>query len=155
MNKIIEYTRVLLIVVSLGVAFGTWLLLSKPVLLHTHRFALRDYRPCGGYNEQGTGITLLNPFRSREAEHVADRVFRRLANAECPTEMSADYCKSIALRNLAPRKWKIVYRTDSVNDIDLFFSWPPQRAPTGCRIIEMLLTRRDTNWKVLRYGVSW
>ena len=156
MTNTIRRTRALLIALVLAAAVsGATLILSKPVLLHTHRFMRRDYRPCGGYNEQGTGITVLNPFRSREVEHVADAIFYRLAKADCPAEMSANDCKNIALRNLAPKKWKIAYRMDSGNDVDLFYSWPTEGVATDCRIVEMLMTQQGKNWRVTRYGVSW
>jgi hypothetical protein len=134
MKNTIRYIRVLLIALFLVAAVGASLSLSKPVLLHTHRFTRKDDRSCGGYDEQGTGITVLNPLRSREAEQVADAVFHGLANADCPSEMSVNSCKNIALRKLAPKEWKIAYRTDSGKDVDLFYSWPPEEAATGCRI---------------------
>jgi hypothetical protein len=83
------------------------------------------------------------------------RSFIQLANADCPAEISADDCKNIAGRNLAPKEWKIAYRTDSGNDFDVFYRWPPEGAATGCRIVGILMTRQGKNWKVGRYGVSW
>src|SRR5580700_7813658 len=45
---------------------------ASPVLFHIHILSKSDYRSCGGYNEEGTGVTVLNPFRSRVPEQRAD-----------------------------------------------------------------------------------
>jgi hypothetical protein len=56
--------RIVFVVVLLFVIGGSLIVLN-PVLLHTHILTKADHKSCGGYSGEGTGITLLNPFRSR------------------------------------------------------------------------------------------
>jgi hypothetical protein len=76
MKDMLRNKRILLFVPFLAATVsGPSFFLRKPVLLHTHHFMARDYRSCGGYNEQGTGITVLDPFRPLETEQAADAIF--------------------------------------------------------------------------------
>jgi hypothetical protein len=69
--------RIFFVVVGL-LLIGGLLIVFNPVLLHTHILTKDEYTSCGGYYEEVTGITLLNPFRSRAPERIADG-FLRLA----------------------------------------------------------------------------
>jgi len=92
-RKIIRLTLLL----TLGIlAYCALVIASKPVLLHTHIFSGVDYRSCGGYNDEGTGVTILNPFRSRAAEHKADEFLRAARNGRCLPEMNENWCSSMA-----------------------------------------------------------
>lgn len=46
-----------------------------------------DYRSCGAYNEEGTGVILLNPFRLRGPENVADTLLQ--AASQRPSRLAA------------------------------------------------------------------
>ena len=100
----------LTLLLTLGIlAYCVFLIASKPVLLHTHIFSGVDYRSCGGYNDEGTGVTILNPFRSRGAEHKADEFLRAAHKGRCLAEMNENWCSSIAKHPLPASKWHLTY----------------------------------------------
>jgi hypothetical protein len=117
-RKIIRLTLLLI----LGIlSCCVWIIASNPVLLHTHIFAKADYRSCGGYNDEGTGVTILNPFRSRAAEHKADEFLRAARNGQCLPEMNENWCSSMAKYPLPASEWRLAYARARTNHLDLFY----------------------------------
>jgi hypothetical protein len=57
--------------------------LTKPILVDTHMFARADDASCGAYHEEGTGLIIFNPLRSRTTELIANAFWalRRMRGA--------------------------------------------------------------------------
>src|SRR6266496_4200541 len=79
-------------------AFLVWALATKPVLLHTHVLGRADDRSCDTYNEAGTGIAILNPFRSRLPEETANVFMRAASKAKCSPGLSEALCGFVTKR---------------------------------------------------------
>lgn len=122
-------------------------------LLHTHLLTKADYRSCGAYNEEGTGVTILNPLRSRAAERVADSFLRALSDGRCSPETNEGLCKAMAKRSLPATDWRLVYRKNFGNEVDLFYRL--ERATQECVIAHVSLHKASADWKVDGYGISY
>jgi hypothetical protein len=131
---------------------GGLLIVLNPVLLHTHILAKADYQSCGAYNEEGTGVTLLNPFRFRAPERIADEFLRLASNGKCLPEVSEELCRFLAKRPLPATNWHLAYRRDVGNNVDLFYRLGTEK---GCAVANVGLERTGSSWKISRYGVSW
>jgi hypothetical protein len=126
---------------------------SKPVLLHTHLLTKADYRSCGAYNEEGTGVTILNPLRSRVAERAADSFLLAASNGRCSPETSEGLCKAVTKRPLPGTDWNLVYRRNLGSDVDVFYRL--RRTSQECVIAEVKLKQTGGSWKIFGYGVSY
>jgi len=125
---------------------------SRPVLLHTHILTKPDYRSCGAYNEEGTGITILNPLRSRTAERIGDAFLRAASEARCSPETSEGVCKFMVQRPLLAADWRLVYRTNFGSEEDLFFRG---RDSQVCIMAKVFLKRTGSSWLIDGYGISY
>lgn len=96
-----------------------------------------DYRSCGAYNEEGTGITILNAFRSRVAEKVAD----------------AFLSKPAIHRPFPGTKWHLVYTRDFATKA--YFFYRLGGVSQQCVMVEVRLKQNGSDWKVSGYGVSY
>jgi hypothetical protein len=143
--------RIVFVVVSLVVIAGLLIVLN-PVLLHTHILTKADYRSCGGYNDEGTGVTVLNPFRSRAPERIADGFLRLASAGKCSPEVSEGLCKFLANRPVLASNRHLVYRRDSGNHVDLFYRLGTEKE---CVVTKVGLERTGASWEISRYGVSW
>jgi len=131
---------------------------TKPVLVHTHLFRNRDSRSCGGYNGEGTGTTILNPFRSRGPERMADAFLRAASKGICLPELDEEFCAFVTKRPVPATQWQLVNRSDSRAASRLFFRlegpWQ-QKGKNGCVIAEVHLEWNGAAWKPVGYGASW
>jgi len=134
-----------------------WWFGSSPVLLHTHIVSKSDYQLCGAYNEQTTGITILNPFRSRAPEHVAEVFMQAASRAQCSPDVSDALCRFVVERPLPAKDWRLVNRQDYGNEVRLFYKlngpWQAKRSG-GCLVAEVRLKRTSASWKTVGFGVS-
>ena len=145
---------VVLVVVAAGVLF----LVFSPVIIHTHKFTPPDYLSCGAYNEEGTGITVLNPFRTRTPERAGDDLLRAAFVGSCPPTAIPQMCSTLKARPLPGiPKWRLVYRRDSSGDVTLFYriGQHSQETGTGCVMAMVHLKAADAAWQVTGYGVSY
>lgn len=154
----LPYRRLAVLLALLASAVGVWRLASKPVLVHTHILSKPDYRSCGAYNEEETGVTILNPFRARAPERVAEVFLRAASNAKCLPDMPEDFCRFVEKRPLPATEWRLVNRRDSARMISLFYrlGWKSHELAKhdGCAIAEVDVERTGTGWQISRYGVS-
>jgi hypothetical protein len=153
------YRRMALLLGLCALAGLIWGFASKPVLLHTHLLTKADYQSCGAYNEQGTGITVLNPFRSRIPERTADVFLRAASSGKCVPNLSEAHCKFVTERPLPATEWRLVNRWDSAKGVKLFYrlsgEWQKRGKNNGCVIAEVDLEFTGANWRVSGHGVSW
>jgi hypothetical protein len=131
---------------------------SQPVLVHTHIFTRVHDQSCGESNEGGTGITILNPVRSRDPERIADAFLRAASGGECSAGLREDFCSFVKRHPVTARDWRLVNRWDSRSDIRLFYrpTWV-SREPgrnSDCAVIQVHLERVGPSWRVSGYGVS-
>jgi hypothetical protein len=140
----------------IALAIGVWWLARKPILVHTHALGTAD-RACGAYYEQGTGVTILNPFRDRGPELQADVFLRAASKATCSPEMNESLCKFVIKRPLPATDWRLVYRSDAGKDVRLYYrlSGGKLGKDVGCVIAEIHLEQSGGAWKPCGYGVSW
>ncbi len=133
-----------------------WRCADGPVLLHTHMFAGAGNPACGPLDEVATGVTILNPFRSRAPERVADRFLRAASNGNCSPDLNEAACKYLithTVRVLLNTEWQLVYRWDSAERIDLIYRQErPRRDP--CRVFTVSVKRAGAVWEVLGFGTS-
>jgi hypothetical protein len=134
--------RMLAVLLAICASAGlAWLSASKPVLLKV-----------------GTRIAILNPFRSRAPERIADIFLRAASGATCSPDMTEDLCQFVRKRPLPAKEWRLVNRCDSARDVKLFYrlSGDPNQ-PAGnseCLIAEVHLGRVGKTWKTLGYGLN-
>jgi hypothetical protein len=151
--------KTLLAVVLVFVITGVLFLMFSPVLVHTHRFTSPDYRSCGAYNEEGTGITVLNPFRSRTPERTGDDFLRAASAGSCPAAASAKLCSFLKTHPWPDLpKWRLVYRRDSSEDVTLFYRigrHSQETMGTGCVIAMVDVKTAGAAWQVSGYGISY
>jgi hypothetical protein len=154
-----SYRRLTALAVLFALGIFTWKLASKPVLLHTHALTNKDSQFCGEYNEEATGITILNPIRSRFQERVADAFLRAASNGECSPDVSEALCRFVTAGHSVPaREWRLVNRRDSSGNITLFYrligaSEELQRH-NGCEVARVDLEQTDATWKIVGYGLT-
>jgi hypothetical protein len=146
--------------IALGVtalAGITWRFTSGPVLLHTHAFEKVDYRSCGAYNDEGVGLTILNPFRSRAPERTADTFLRATSQAKCLPDINDEMCKFVIKRPLPATEWRLVYRRDFGKGTWLYYrlNREAQKAYRPCAVAEVHLERTATSWNPTGYGLSY
>lgn len=125
---------------------------SIPVLLHTHLLTKADYRSCGAYNGEGTGVTILNPCRSRMAERVADAILRSASAGTCSAGTGEALCRFISNKPFLAKEWRLVNRRDIGNEVHLFYKVGPQQE---CVMTTVHLKQTDAGWKISGYGVSY
>jgi hypothetical protein len=132
---------------------------SKPVLLHTHILTTPDYRSCGAYNEEGTGVTLLNPLRSRGPERVADRFMRALSKGMCAPEVGDKLCTFLKQHPLSSSEWRLANRTEFGRDTHIFYRLGLETKSVAetkeCIMAKVTLTSTGAGWEISGYGVSW
>ena len=127
--------------------------LSKPVLLHTHLLTKEDYRSCGAYNEEGTGVTILNPLRSRIAARVADAFLRAASTGRCSPDTSEALCRFIEKGHRLPAtEWRLVNQWNIGNETRLFYKLGGRQE---CVMAEVSLEKAVAGWKVSGYGISY
>jgi len=146
----VQYFRLLMLLALSAMALITWGFASKPVLPHTHILTKDDRQECGAYNQEGTGVTILNPFRSRAPERIADRFLRAASNADCSPDLNEEFCKFVRKRPLPAKGWRLVYRRDFPNDVRLYFRLRGQWQQPGadpCWIAEVHLRRFGATWR--------
>lgn len=108
---------------------------------------------CGGDCEVLSGITVLNPLRSREPERVANAFLSALSKAKCPPDMNERACMLVMNNPLSPREQRLVYRRDSAGEVVLFYrllleEWKRKVRST----YQIELRRSGATWNV--YGFS-
>jgi hypothetical protein len=139
-----------------------WRLASEPVLLHTHILVKTEDQQCGTDLEEWTGTTILNPFRSRLPERIANEFLRAVSKAECSPGLSVELCRFVTERPALPAsEWRLVYRSEwhSSRDIRLFYrlrgvSQEIAGHYSGCASAHVDLARTGSTWKVSGYGVT-
>lgn len=147
------YRRLAVAAIVCATAVVVWWFASTPVLLHTHILTKPDYRSWGAYNEEGTGVTILNPFRSRVAERVAEAFLRDASSGECSPEMSEGLCGAVKRRPLPAADWRLVYRRNIGNDIYVFYRL--RQASQQCVMAMVRLKQNGASWKISAYGLSY
>jgi hypothetical protein len=114
---------------------------------------------CGEYNEEATGITIMNPIRSRFQERVADAFLRAASNGECSPDVSEALCTFVKAGHSVPaREWRLVNRRDSNGNITLFYrllgaSQELQRH-NGCEVARVDMEQNVATWKIVGYGLT-
>ena len=129
----LRYRRLALLIIVCTSAWLVWMMATKPVLFHTDIWARGDEQRCGEYNQVVTGITILNPFRSRLPEQRADAFMHAASNAECTPDLSISLCDFVRRRPLPAGAWQLVNRRDSTADIRLFYRLNTKRQE-GARV---------------------
>jgi len=154
--KIAPRLAVLLVLCALAIV--AWRLASKPVLFHSRILATADDRSCGEYNQEGTGIPILNPLRSRSPERAAEVFLRAASKARCLSGWDERLCAFITRHPIPASAWRLVNRWDSGKESVLFYRLESQelakRKRNGCLIAHVKLQRTDTTWKITGYGVT-
>lgn len=148
------FYRSLLVLVGLCAgAVLVWRCATSPVLLHTHVLAKTDNQSCGPFNQIATGFTILNPFRSRAPERTADVFLRAASNGKCAPGLSEAACNFITTHPLVlpGTEWRLVYRWDSAERIDLFYRQERPRLD-ACRIFTVSLKRIGAGWEVFGFS---
>lgn len=134
-------------------------LVSKPVLLHTHALSTQDTEACGDYNKEATGITVLSPFRSRVQERLAETFLRRASSGECSPDTTEELCAFVRGGHSVPTSdWRLVNRQDKPGSVTLLYrltgSSQEFMTHNGCMVARVSLQRTDNLWKVVGYGVT-
>jgi hypothetical protein len=125
-----------------------------PVLLHTHMLTKADYRSCGAFNEEGTGVILLNPFRFRAPEHVADTFLREASQGRCSSETTVPLCNTLKTHPLPSAEWRLVNRQDLPGHaVKLFYR--DSKNQTACVMAMVHLAKTGVIWQVAAYGISY
>jgi len=148
----LTYRRLAAALVVCAMAVVVWWFASKPVLLHTHLLTKADFRSCGAYNEEGTGVTILNPFRSRIAEGVADAFLRAASTGTCTPDTNEVLCGSMEGRRLPGTEWRLVNQWNIGNRTRLFYQLGRQQE---CVIVGVSLEKAGTHWTVSGYGIRY
>jgi hypothetical protein len=141
------YRLLAVLFVLCSLAALVWMRATGPVLFHMHMWSKTE--PCGAYAEVVTGITVLNPFRSRAPEHVADEFLRDAAKGICSPGLDERICKFMATHPLGVVRRRLVYRWDSGARTELVYR---QKPPAICRVLVVSLERIGVAWRVV--GVS-
>jgi hypothetical protein len=149
------------------VAFGLAVIClwwAGPVLLHTHIGKGADEHACGEYNEAATGITILNPLRSRDPEAVADVFLHAAAIGRCAPALKEPFCSFVVQHPLPATEWRLVNRLEwqsirKVKKMRLFYrleAVSPEIAAKhgGCAIAHVELERIDGTWKLSGFGIT-
>ena len=148
------------VVVALALCFVAalvWWFTTKPVLFHSHILATADDRLCSEYNGKGTGLPILNPFRSRRPERIADVFLRAASSAECLPSWNEKLCKYITERRPLPAgAWRLVNRWDSAKTILLYYKLESHEQTRGkaCVIAEIELQRTGGTWEIRTFGLT-
>jgi len=131
-----------------------WHFATAPVLFHSHILATKEDRRCAEYNGHGTGLPILNPFRSRCPERVADIFLRAWSSAHCLADWDEAMCKATRNRRYPGGTWRLVNRRDSDTAILLIYKIESaEQAKHGwCLIINLDLRRTGANWRVFGFG---
>jgi hypothetical protein len=120
------------------------------ILLHV--FADTDCA-CGDYQEEVSGINVLNPLRDRQPEKAAETFFQEAIQGRCSVHYDADLCQYF--EHVAPVKaWKLVNARAKDNGIDLFYKLDssrdlPNKAWTGEGYVHV--SRVAGDWRVSSY----
>jgi hypothetical protein len=160
LRELLSYRRLVVLLATLSLAVLVWAAASKPVLLHTHIWANIDDQLCGTYNEEGTGVTILNPFRSRFPEQTAEVFLRALSKTKCSPGLSERLCSFVMKHPLPAPEWRLVNRWewDSAKHIRLFYRLGGKSQElakhNGCAIAHVDLERTGGNWNISGYGVT-
>jgi hypothetical protein len=142
-----------ILIIAIVLLVGGVLLLG-PVLVHTHMLNKPDYRSCGAFNEEGTGVILLNPFRLRAPEHVADTFLRAAARGGCSSETTVALCKTLKTHPLPSTEWRLVNRQDLPGHaVKLFYR--DSKNQTACLMAMVHVAKAGVIWQVSGYGFSY
>ncbi len=153
--------RVLRLAAVVGIlALLVWTLLSKPVLIHTHLLSKADHRSCGAYNEEGSGLTVLNPIRSRAAERMADAFLDDASHGRFSAAMSKGVSQMLRKEYLLPvAEWRLVNRSDLDGNITLFCRLeqrtPEPKNQNACVVAMVRMRHAGTRWQISSYGLSY
>jgi hypothetical protein len=154
LSEDLPYGRLAVLFVFCALVVLVWEFASKPVLLHTHILAGADDKLCGSYNEPGTAI--MNPFRSRLPERIADVFLRAALNARCLPGLSEGLCQFVTQHPLPASQWRLVNRWDSAKEIKLFYRLNSQELArrNGCMMAHVDLEQTGATWTVCGYGFT-
>jgi hypothetical protein len=152
----LPYRRLAVSLASCAMAALVWWLATKPVLFHSHILATEDDRLCNEYNSHGTGVPILNPFRSRRTERMADALLRAASSAECLSDWDEKMCMFVKKHPLPAGTWRLVNRWDSATTIGLFYRLEPQERAERkrCVIAEVELRRTGATWRISSFGLT-
>ena len=147
--------RKLAVLFSLGVlAALLWALASGPVLFRSRTLATAEHRSCWEYD--GTGLLILNPFRSRAAERLADQFLRAASNAKCLPGWSEWECRAVVRHPMPAIAWRLVNRLDSPRGTTLFYALEPRDAARRSAhrrwVATIELRHSGGSWKIFGFG---
>src|ERR1051326_308825 len=136
-----------------------WMIVSGPVLLHTNALSKTNIDECGEYNEQATGLTVLNPLRSRFQERLADGFLKAASKGECSPNINAELFRFVTARHTLPaRKWDLMNRRDDGGHTTLFYRLKDlsKKFTTyqRCTIAQVDIERTGTTWNVVGFGIT-
>lgn len=122
---------------------------QNPMLLHL--FADSSCT-CSDYDEEVTGLTLLNPFRDRLPEAGANVFLEEIKQGRCPimaSNLSDDACAWL-VDHRRVSEWKLISRQDHPQRASLYykltkFGAGPRYRLTGVGLVEVVET--NGNWK--------
>lgn len=146
--------RILVPVMLLVTAFvfSSWAYMHRQNPMLVHLFADSSCA-CSDYDEETSGLTVLNPFRDRTPEASANAFFEDLKQGHCPAAafvLSASEC-AFLMEHRRVSEWKLVNRQDKANQVSLYyklteFGSDRQYRFTGIGFIEVV--KSNGNWKV-------
>jgi hypothetical protein len=142
-------TRRLIVLTSVALLLAAWMLLAGPVLLRLNLDPGALQPPF---------LTLLNPFRDRGPERVADAYLRRLSTgelAEARRYFGANR-EAIEVREpqYPPLNWKIANRADESGHVTLTYTITRGGGYRGASTAIVVAARHAGQWRIATYN-AW
>jgi len=141
-----------------ALAFIVWWLSSRPVLFRSRFMATAEDRLCRDYAGEEVRSAVLNPFRSRSPERVADAFLRAVSNARCLPGWNERTCTYVIQHPVPAQSWRVADRYDSDEYVMLIY-WlnvrtPGKREVRGCWPFSVQLHRTGVTWRVSSFGLG-
>jgi len=110
-----------IIAVSIFAFVSLFIAIRKPPVL-LHLFADTDCA-CGDYQQELSGIVLLNPLRDRTPERNVDSFFTELREGRCAPSTAGNTSLdcSYALDGHRVSEWRLAYRRDNGDTVELYY----------------------------------
>lgn len=154
----LPYRTLALLLALCALAVLAWLLASKPVLFRSRLLATAADRSCRDYAGDEVRIAVLNPFRSRSPERVANAFLRAVSKAQCSPDWNERTCKFVEQHPVPAQSWRLADRYDSDEYVMLIY-WldlrvPAKPARSACWPFSVQLRRTGATWKVSGFGMG-
>lgn len=133
---------------------------STPVLVHIESLRRTDVELCGDYNKVATGTTILNPFRSRLQEHLAEEFLQAVSVGRCSSATSDQLCEYVKEGHTIPTtNWRLVTRLDDAGTVILLYRLKGNSeiltTHGGCAVARVEAKQNSDVWKIVGFGVTY